>query len=172
MEKQEFLAQLRAIVGTENVIFHPEDLLVYEYDGSIDRSMPEAVVLPICTEEVSKVLALAFQAGVPVAGRGSGTGLSGGAIAPPGGIQVGFSRMNRILEVDTENRTATVEPGVINLDLDNTGKETEFLLSGPFDFLRPAGRVGAMRSIETNHGVDFDTPPATQSTPCGPNAIN
>ena len=52
-------------------------------------------------------------------GRGSGTGLSGGAIAPPGGVQISFSRMDRILEVDTDNRTATVEPGVINLDLDN-----------------------------------------------------
>ena len=123
MEKQQFLAQLRAIVGPENVIFHPEDLLVYEYDGSIDRSMPEAVVLPMSTEEVSQVLALAFQAGVPVAGRGSGTGLSGGAIAPPGGIQVGFSRMNRILEVDLANRTATVEPGVVNLDLDNHARK-------------------------------------------------
>ncbi|MFB3119353.1 MAG: FAD-binding oxidoreductase [Stenotrophomonas maltophilia] len=123
MEKQEFLEQLRSIVGQENVISHPEDLLVYEYDGSVDRAMPEAVVLPSSTEQVSRVLALAYREGVPVAGRGSGTGLSGGAIAPPGGIQVVFTRMNQILEIDTENLTATVEPGVINLDLDTQARK-------------------------------------------------
>ena len=63
-------------------------------------------------------MALAYEVGIPVVGRGSGTGLSGGAISPPGGIQVAFTRMNQVLEVDTENRHAVVEPGVINLDLD------------------------------------------------------
>jgi glycolate oxidase len=118
VEKREFIAQLQAIVGAEDVIFHPEDLLVYEYDGSIDRSLPEAVVFPTSTEEVSQALALAYREGVPVVGRGSGTGLSGGAIAPAGGIQIAFTKMNHILEVDRDNRTATIEPGVINLDLD------------------------------------------------------
>jgi glycolate oxidase len=118
VDRGQFLDQLRAIVGEEHVIFHPEDLLVYEYDGSIDRALPEAVVFPSSTEEVSRVMALAYREGVPVVARGSGTGLSGGAIAPPGGIQITFTRMTRILDVDAENRTATVEPGVINLDLD------------------------------------------------------
>ncbi|MSQ06610.1 MAG: FAD-binding protein [Dehalococcoidia bacterium] len=113
-----FLDELRAIVGARHVVSHPEDLLVYEYDGSIDRRAPLAVILPASTQEVSRVLALAYREGVPVSGRGAGTGLSGGAIAAPGGIQIGFARMNRILEVDTVNRTATVEPGVVNLDLD------------------------------------------------------
>ena len=123
MEKPAFLEQLTVIVGRENVISHPEDLLVYEYDGSNDRSMPGAVVLPSSTRQVSQVLALAYDEGVPVAGRGSGTGLSGGAITPPGGIQVVFTRMNHILEVDTKNLTATVEPGVINLDLDTHARK-------------------------------------------------
>ncbi len=123
MDKQDFLEQLGVIVGRENLFSHPEDLLVYEYDGSVDRAMPEAVVLPSSTEQVSRVLALAFREGVPVAGRGSGTGLSGGAIAPPGGIQVVFTRMNQILGIDPENLTATVEPGVINLDLDTQARK-------------------------------------------------
>ncbi len=118
MVTQGFLDQARAIVGAEYVIHHPEDLLVYEYDGSVDRNVPQAVVLPNSTEEVSRVMALAYRDGIPVAGRGSGTGLSGGAIAPEGGIQIAFTRMHHILEVDTENCTATVQPGVINLDLD------------------------------------------------------
>ncbi len=123
MPTQDFIEQLQAIVGVENVISHPEDLLVYEYDGSVDRSIPHAVVFPKSTQEVSRVLALAYQQEVPVVGRGAGTGLSGGAIAPAGGIQVAFTKMNHILEVDTENRTATIEPGVVNLDLDTHARK-------------------------------------------------
>ena len=119
MDFKQFLGGLQHIVGKEYVVHHPDDLLVFEYDGAVDRRLPQAVVFPASTDEVSRVIALAHGAGVPVVGRGAGTGLSGGAIAPPGGIQVAFTRMNRILEVDTENRLAMVEPGVINLDLDN-----------------------------------------------------
>jgi len=110
---------LEAIVGRGNVIHHPEDLLVYEYDGSIDRATPQAVVFPASTSEVCSVVALAHREGLPVVGRGAGTGLSGGAIASMGGIQVALTRMNRILEVDTANRIAVVEPGVANLELDH-----------------------------------------------------
>ena len=80
--------------------------------------MPSAVVFPANTSDVSRVMALAYEAGIPVVGRGSGTGLSGGAISPPGGVQIAFTRMQEVLEVDTENRHAVVEPGVVNLDLD------------------------------------------------------
>ena len=118
MDRAQLLKVLQDIVEPENVVFHPDDLLVYEYDGSVDRGIPSVVVLPGSTDEVCRVMAIAFQEGIAVAGRGSGTGLSGGAIAPPGGMQIVFTRMNRILEVDVENRTAVVEPGVINLDLD------------------------------------------------------
>ena len=119
MAANDLLTQLRAVVGDDYVVDHREDLLVYEYDGSVDRSMPRAVALPADAEQVSRVMALAYAAGVTVVGRGSGTGLSGGAITPPDGLQIAFTRMNRIIEVDTVNRTALVEPGVINLDLDN-----------------------------------------------------
>ena len=123
MAAPDLITQLRGVVGQDYVIVHPEDLLVYEYDGSVDRSMPRAVVLPANTDEVSRVIALAHDAGVPVVGRGSGTGLSGGAITPPDGLQIAFPRMNRILDVDTVNRTALVEPGVINLDLDHHARK-------------------------------------------------
>ena len=119
MANNDLLTQIRGVVGDDYVIDHREDLLVYEYDGSVDRGMPRAVVLPASTDEVSRVMALAYAAGVTVVGRGSGTGLSGGAIAPPEGLQIAFTRMDRIIAVDGGNRTALVEPGVINLDLDN-----------------------------------------------------
>ncbi|MBT99138.1 MAG: FAD-binding oxidoreductase [Dehalococcoidia bacterium] len=118
MEFSAFLKGLQGIVGEQNVVYHADDLLVFEYDGSVDRRVPEAVVFPGNTREVSEVVALAYDAGIPVVGRGTGTGLSGGAVTPPGGIQIAFPRMNNILEVDTDNRIALVEPGVINLHLD------------------------------------------------------
>ena len=118
MDLKQLLKSLQGVVGEKNVVYHSDDLLVFEYDGSVDRGLPEAVVFPSSTDEVSRVVRLARSAGVPVVGRGTGTGLSGGAISPPGGIQIAFPRMNHILEVDTGNRMAVVEPGVINLHLD------------------------------------------------------
>ena len=99
MDFSKLLKSLQGVVGEKNVVYHPDDLLVFEYDGSVDRSMPNAVVFPNSTDEVSSVVKLARSFEVPVVGRGTGTGLSGGAIAPPGGIQIAFPRMNRILEV-------------------------------------------------------------------------
>ena len=123
MEFSGFLNDLKAIVGDQNVVHHPDDLLVFEYDGSVDRRIPEAVVFPGNTREVSAIVALAYYAGIPVVGRGTGTGLSGGSVTPPGGIQIAFPRMNNILEVDTDNRMALVEPGVINLHLDTRARK-------------------------------------------------
>ncbi|MCE2464152.1 MAG: FAD-binding protein [Dehalococcoidia bacterium] len=116
--QQRIIKELEDIVGKANVIYHPEDLLVYEYDGSIDKAIPEAVVFPATTEEVSKLVALAHREDIPVVGRGSGTGLSGGAIASLGGLQIALTRMRGILEIDVVNGLAVVEPGVVNLDLD------------------------------------------------------
>jgi glycolate oxidase len=118
-ERRRIIKGLEGIVGRGNVIYHPEDLLVYEYDGSIDKAVPDAAVFPVSTEEVSRVVAFAHREGIPIVGRGSGTGLSGGAITSFGGLQVVLTRMRGILEVDVANRLAVVEPGVVNLDLDH-----------------------------------------------------
>ncbi|MSQ22259.1 MAG: FAD-binding protein [Dehalococcoidia bacterium] len=115
--KKRLVRDLERIVGKGMVIHHPDDLLVYEYDGSVDRGLPLAVVFPASTRQVSQVMSLAYKENVPVIPRGAGTGLSGGAIAPEGGIQVALTRMRSILEVDAANRTATVEPGLVNMDL-------------------------------------------------------
>ncbi len=112
------IRELERIVGRGYVFYHPEELMVFEYDGSTDKALPQAVVFPSSTEQVSGLVALAHQEGIPVVGRGSGTGLSGGAITSLGGLQLVLTRMKRILEVDTDNRLAVVEPGVINLELD------------------------------------------------------
>jgi glycolate oxidase len=108
---------LAGVLGPARVFTHPADLLAYEYDGSVLTAMPDLVVFPESTEEVAGVVGVARRHRVPLIARGSGTGLSGGAITPIGGIIVSLASMKRILEVDLENRCAVVQPGVINLDV-------------------------------------------------------
>jgi glycolate oxidase len=121
MSHPQIIDELTAIVGSDGVFHQPSDLIVYEYDGSVegavDIARPVAVVLPTTTDQVSRVVQLARRSGLPVTPRGAGTGLSGGAVAQAGGIVIGLSRMDRIIEVDPIDRTALVEPGVINLEL-------------------------------------------------------
>jgi glycolate oxidase len=91
--------------------------MLYEYDGSLARGAPRYVVFPQTTQHVSEIVKLANREGLAIVPRGAGTGLSGGSIARKGGIILAFARMNRILEIDVPNLRATVQPGVVNLDL-------------------------------------------------------
>lgn len=108
---------LRDIAGEGAVLDQPEDMLAYEFDASIDRALPQAMVFPTTTNQVARIVRLAVAHGVPIIPRGAGTGLSGGAIAVHGGVVIGTSRMDRILEVDLENQAAVVQPGLVNLNL-------------------------------------------------------
>lgn len=130
MNNPELILDLTTIVGESNVVYKPDDLIVYEYDGSIDRALPTAVVLPRTTEEVSEAVKIARKYDIPIVARGAGTGLSGGAIAEHGGIVVALTRMTAIIEIDVENRLAVVEPGVVNLDL-SVGAGQHGLYYGP-----------------------------------------
>src|SRR2546426_7181854 len=109
--------ELAAMLGPRGYLDRPEDLLLYEYDGSVDKARPELVVFPRTTEEVVEIVKITAAHKVPIVGRGAGTGLSGGAIPRAGGVTIGFSRMNRILEIDLANERAVVQPGVVNLDI-------------------------------------------------------
>jgi glycolate oxidase len=111
------LRDLEKILGPRGVLHAPEDLMLYEYDGSVESARPDGVVFPRTTNEVVEIVRLAVRHGVPIVGRGTGTGLSGGAIARHGGMVVSFARMDRILAIDAENQRATVQPGVVNSDL-------------------------------------------------------
>ena len=117
MNKEDLITKLQEIVGSENVLFSDVDLTLYGYDASLEKGRPDVVVLPGSTEDVSAIVRLAREGSVPIIARGSGTNLSGGTVPTRGGIVLHFSRMNRVLEVDIPNRTVTVEPGVITLDL-------------------------------------------------------
>ncbi len=117
--KAQVVRELSELLGERYVLHMPYDLMLYEYDASIERSRPDIVVLPASTEEVAGVVKVAARHHVPVVPRGAGTGLSGGAIPIYGGIVIAFARMNQILEVDYENLRAVVQPGLVNLHLSN-----------------------------------------------------
>jgi glycolate oxidase len=109
--------QLEKLLGPASVLYRPEDLLLYEYDGSVEKGRPNLVVFPAATEDVSRIAKLAAEHHLPIVGRGAGTGLSGGALARTGGVMLVFARMNRILELDIDNQRAVVQPGVVNYEL-------------------------------------------------------
>ena len=111
------LRDLQRLLGRDAVLHKTEDLLLYEYDGSVEVARPDCVVFPRTAEDVVGIVSLAKQHTTPLVGRGAGTGLSGGAIARQGGIITSFARMNRILEIDAENQRARVQPGLVNSDL-------------------------------------------------------
>jgi glycolate oxidase len=111
------LRELTSLLSPTNVLHQQADLLLFEYDGSVEKARPDLVVFPRTTQEVSQIVELANRHQVPIVGRGAGTGLSGGALARGGGVMLVFARMNRILEIDINNRRAVVQPGVVNLDI-------------------------------------------------------
>ena len=112
------IEELRDIVGDENVLSEPDELLVYECDGLPQhKHPPHAVVFPNSTEETAEVLALLHDEGISFAPRGAGTGLSGGALAINRGVVIELARMRKILEVDRENRLARVQTGLVNAQL-------------------------------------------------------
>jgi glycolate oxidase len=116
MSTKPIIRELREIVGKDRCLTAPEDLLVYSHDAFAEKK-PDVVVLPTTTEEVSRVLQMANREKIPVTPRGSATGLSGMCTPEHGGIVMAMSKMNKILEINPEDRLAVVEPGVLTNDL-------------------------------------------------------
>ncbi|WP_433445203.1 FAD-linked oxidase C-terminal domain-containing protein [Nonomuraea sp. CA-141351] len=109
-------AALRSLLPHDSVITDPVRLRTYECDGlTYHRATPGVVVLPDTAEQVARVVRVCNDFGVPFVARGSGTGLSGGALPREDGVLIVTSKMRRILEIDLDNRRAVVEPGVTNL---------------------------------------------------------
>jgi glycolate oxidase len=110
--------ELAAIVGADGIVTAAASLSVYECDGyTLERAIPQVVVLPRTTDEVAGVLAAAHRAGVPFVPRGAGTGLSGGCLAAPAPLVVCTSRMRSIRAVDVVNRRLVAEAGVVNAEV-------------------------------------------------------
>ena len=106
--------ELRSIVGKEWFLDTPEDLATYSYDGFLPEFMPDGVIVPGSTQEISGIMKVVNREKIPVIPRGAGTNICGGSVAKEGGIILAFHRMNQILEIDAENMCAVVQPGVVN----------------------------------------------------------
>ena len=127
MITEKLIEEFQHILGEENVLSSLLELLVYEYDAGIDSEKPDLVVLPATTEQVAGVVKIANREKIPFVARGSGTNLSGGSIPARGGIVIELSKMNKILEIDTANLRAVVQPGVFNLDFGKALAEKGYL---------------------------------------------
>ncbi|MEW5720546.1 MAG: FAD-binding protein, partial [Chloroflexota bacterium] len=122
MLNKSVLQSLTRIFKPHQVSIDSTELLVYESDATWEHGLPDAVVFPQSVEETRRLARWAAAHNIPLIARGAGTGLSGGAVAEHGGIIVEFARMNRIVEFDEVGRSVVVEPGVVNLVLDELVK--------------------------------------------------
>ncbi len=113
------LKDLKTVLGEDALLYKQSDLLTYCYDASQGKGSPDLIVTPERSEQVPEIVRIANRYKIPFIARGAGTGLSGGSVPVSGGIVILLTRMNRILELDQENMVLLVEPGVVNLDIQN-----------------------------------------------------
>lgn len=119
--------ELREIVGLDGVLWARSDLVVYECDGFvIEKNSPDVVVFPRTTEQVSRIVKAAAHHGVPFVPRGAGTSLAGGCLPVGGGVMIVLTRMKQILDIQVRDRYALVEPGVVNVWLNQALKGTGY----------------------------------------------
>lgn len=140
---------LKSICGNDRVYFGDDISEDYDHDelGGVE-SMPEALVEVLSTEEVSSIVKYACENNIPVVARGSGTGLVGASVAIYGGIMINLSKMNRILELDDENLTLTVEPGVLLMEIGKFVQDNDLFY--PPDPGEKSATIGG--NINTNAG--------------------
>ncbi|GIO04553.1 glycolate oxidase subunit GlcD [Brevibacillus reuszeri] len=118
MLSESIRSELVAIVGEKNCLDRQEALVAYSYDATpMQQALPDVVVLPKSTEEVQQVMRVAARHQIPIVTRGAGSNLCGGTIPVGGGIVLVLSRMNQIVEIDEQNLTITVQPGVRTVDI-------------------------------------------------------
>jgi glycolate oxidase len=137
MIKESVIGDLQRIVGKENVLMSPEALKAYSYDGTTSWiHEPDVVVFPTSAKEISEIVKIANAEKIPLTPRGGGTNVSGGSVPWHGGIVLCTTKMNKILKIDKENLSATVEPGVVLQDLTLTlAREGLFFPPDPQSFL-------------------------------------
>jgi glycolate oxidase len=129
---KQLVERLESICSGERVVTHPHGLRTYESDGLLAyKATPVAVVLPDTADEVRRIVSACYEAGVPWVARGSGTGLSGGALPVEDGILISLSRMRRIVDVDLTNHRVVVEPGVTNVQVSAAVAPTHFYPPDP-----------------------------------------
>jgi glycolate oxidase len=141
---------LRAIVGPENVITHEQELLVYECDAyTLEKNLPNAVILPATTDEVVAIVRLCAAHNLPIIPRGAGTSLSGAVLAVTGGVMIALTRMTRIHRIDLRNRRALVDAGCVNASV-TTAVKWSGLIYAPDPSSQSACTIGG--NVATNSG--------------------
>jgi glycolate oxidase len=152
------LKKLKDIVGNEGILTEEIDLKSYSFDASPGRwkGVPDIVVFPTTTGQISQIMKLATEQKIPVTPRGSGSNLSGGSLPIKGGIVLCTTRMNKILNIDKSNFTTTVEVGVVLNDLNKElAKQGLFFPPDPQSFL--AATIGGCVSENAGgpYGVKY-----------------
>ncbi|MFC1836840.1 FAD-linked oxidase C-terminal domain-containing protein, partial [Thermodesulfobacteriota bacterium] len=142
----DFFESLTDLVGAENITTSAVDCLAYSRDMSIHVGTPQAIVFASDTEQVSKILALANEMNVPVTARGTGSSVTGAALAPKGGVMLDFTRMMAVKEINRADGYAVIEPGVICNALNAKLAPTHFFPPDPGS--APIATIGGM--ISTN----------------------
>ena len=139
MLAQPVLSQLEQIVGKDNILTSKMDMVAYSYDATADmpKQTPDVVVFPQSSGMVQAIVNLAREHKVPIYSRGAGTNLSGGAVPVKKGIVLSFQKMNKIINIDPDNLSAVVEPGVI---------------------------IGALNAAVAPHGLIYPPDPGTVAT--------
>lgn len=122
----DFIRQLKTLFPATDLLTGQADLIAYSYDNSQQQVMPQAVVFPRSQAQIQSLLSACANHKVAIVARGRGTGTAGAAVPVAGGVVASFERMNRILEIDPENRLARVEPGVTNQQLQQALAEHGF----------------------------------------------
>src|SRR6185503_12171043 len=146
----QLVEELKRIVGGDAIVVSVEGRMTYECDmHTFYKGAPDVVVLPTRTEQVQAIVQACRREKMPIVPRGSGTGLIGGAMAPQGGVMVGLNRMASILEIDYGNRTATVQPGLINLWLTHAVRDRGWFFA-PDPSSQMVSSIGG--NVSTNAG--------------------
>ena len=144
------IVHIKSIINDENRVFHGENINEdYSHDElAFIKSKPELVIKVKSTEEVSEIMKYAYEKNIPVTARGSGTGVVGACVPLKGGITIDLSDMNRIIELDEENLTLTVEPGVLLMEISKFVQDNDLFY--PPDPGEKTATIGG--NISTNAG--------------------
>jgi len=121
-----FLIALSKLAGKENLLTDSADCWPYGYDNSRRHHLPDAVAFATDHEQISSIIKLCYQYKIPVVARGRGTGTTGATTPVRGGLVLSMERMNRILDIDPDNRSITVEPGITNQQVQDAAAEHGF----------------------------------------------
>jgi glycolate oxidase len=148
-DRERLLARLRDVVGERYAFADPYEMRLYQYDASPETALPDIVVIPASPEEVARIVKICADARVPITPRSGASSLAGGTVPVQGGVVITFARMDRILEIDTDNLRAVVQPGVVNLALSQALKPYGFYYA-PDPSSQGACTIGG--NVATNAG--------------------